>query len=104
MPEGGTLTLRSFGSQHHVTVEVCATGVGMTERGTGLGLAMVYGMAERHGAELEIDSEAGVGTVVRLMFPVVPPGEATSSVITDLGMPPASPDQRRLRADFNTSA
>ncbi len=94
MPEGGTLTLRSFGAQHHVTVEVCDTGVGMTEevrgrcldpffstkgeRGTGLGLAMVYGMAERHGAELEIDSELGAGTVVRLVFPVAPASEVAT--------------------------
>jgi signal transduction histidine kinase/ActR/RegA family two-component response regulator len=94
MPEGGTLTLRSCGAHHHVTVEVCDTGVGMTEevrgrcldpffstkgeRGTGLGLAMVFGMAERHGAELEIDSELGAGTVVRLVFPVAPVSEAVA--------------------------
>ena len=39
------------------------------ERGTGMGLAMVYGMAQRHGAELEIDSEPGVGTTIRLVLP-----------------------------------
>jgi signal transduction histidine kinase len=90
MPSGGALTLRSYATQHHVTVEVCDTGIGMTqevrarcldpffttkgERGTGLGLAMVYGMAERHGATVEIDSEPGAGTVVRLVFPVATPG------------------------------
>ena len=31
------------------------------ERGTGLGLAMVFGMMQRHGGELEIDSELGHG-------------------------------------------
>ena len=56
-------------------IEVSDTGVGMDEatrrrclepffttkgeRGTGLGLAMVYGMVQRHSAELEIDSAAG---------------------------------------------
>jgi len=96
MPEGGTLTLRSYGAQHHVTVEVCDTGVGMTEevrarcldpffttkgaRGTGLGLAMVYGMAERHNAELEIDSELRAGTVVRLVFPIAPANHAAVPV------------------------
>src|SRR5262245_10180839 len=40
------------------------------ERGTGLGLAMVYGMAQRHKAEIEIVSEPGKGTTVRLVFPV----------------------------------
>ena len=39
------------------------------ERGTGLGLAMVYGMVQRHGAEIEIDSEPGKGTTVRLSSP-----------------------------------
>jgi CheY-like chemotaxis protein len=41
---------------------------------------MVYGMIRRHGAELEIDSEPGVGTKVRLIFPF-------QAVLTDLGMP-----------------
>src|SRR3984957_6951879 len=91
MPSGGSLTLRSYATQHHVTVEVCDTGVGMTEevrarclepffttkgeRGTGLGLAMVYGMAERHNAVIEIDTEPNAGTIVRLVFPVATPDE-----------------------------
>ena len=29
------------------------------ERGTGLGLAMVYGMVQRHSAEIEIESAPG---------------------------------------------
>jgi len=86
MPEGGTLTVRSRESAGRVLVEVCDTGIGMTEavrnrclepffttkgeRGTGLGLAMVYGMSQRHGADLEIQSETGVGTTLRLIFPV----------------------------------
>jgi CheY-like chemotaxis protein len=40
------------------------------ERGTGLGLAMVYGVVQRHGADLEIDSALGSGTAARLIFPV----------------------------------
>jgi len=91
MPSGGSLTLRSYATQHHVTVEVCDTGIGMTEdvrarcldpffttkgeRGTGLGLAMVYGMAERHNAVIEIDTEPNAGTIVRLVFPVATPDE-----------------------------
>jgi len=97
MPEGGTLTLRTRkvdGSSPEngapisprICVEICDTGIGMDEetrrrclepfyttkgeRGTGLGLAMVYGMAQRHAGEIEIDSERGRGTTVRLMFPV----------------------------------
>ena len=40
------------------------------ERGTGLGLAMVYGIAQRHNAEVEIESAPGKGTTMRLKFPI----------------------------------
>ncbi|HKW84575.1 MAG TPA: ATP-binding protein, partial [Burkholderiaceae bacterium] len=106
MPEGGVLTLRTRGAAavsqppsqpaSHAVVEVIDTGVGMDEdtrrrclepffttkgeRGTGLGLAMVYGVAQRHGAEVEIDSALGRGTTVRLHFPV-PAVEPASSVV-----------------------
>ena len=97
MPEGGNLTLRTRAvsaepcegnrdALTHVQVEVCDTGVGMDEdtrrsclepffttkgeHGTGLGLAMVYGIVQRHSAELEIDSTVGQGTTVRLIFAV----------------------------------
>jgi signal transduction histidine kinase/ActR/RegA family two-component response regulator len=85
MPEGGTLTLRTRASDTgYVLVEVTDSGVGMDEaarrrclepffttkgeRGTGLGLAMVYGMVQRHSAEIGIDSSIGQGTTVRLIF------------------------------------
>jgi signal transduction histidine kinase/ActR/RegA family two-component response regulator len=95
MPEGGSLTLRTrliaadagprgVNSADRVQIEVTDTGIGMDEttyrrclepfyttkgeRGTGLGLSMVYGMVQRHGAELEIESTPGTGTTVRLTF------------------------------------
>jgi signal transduction histidine kinase/ActR/RegA family two-component response regulator len=85
MPEGGELLLRVSAAAKSVIVEVCDTGSGMTEevrgkclepffttkgqRGTGLGLAMVYGMIQRHEAEIEIFSAPGKGTTMRLTFP-----------------------------------
>jgi PAS domain S-box-containing protein len=86
MPEGGRLALRSHAVEpNRVEIDVIDTGVGMDEatrnrclepffttkgaRGSGLGLAMVYGTVERHGGELQIDSKAGQGTTVRLIFP-----------------------------------
>jgi signal transduction histidine kinase/ActR/RegA family two-component response regulator len=113
MPTGGTLTLHSQVSTAQSTptavhIEVCDTGVGMDEharsrclepffttkgeRGTGLGLAMVYGMVQRHGAEVEIDSESGRGTTARLIFPVPAAAPMPSAQTT------ASPrSTRRLR-------
>jgi PAS domain S-box-containing protein len=94
MPEGGILTLRTRAlaqaadgaAPQLVCVEVSDTGTGMDEdtrrrclepffttkgeRGTGLGLAMVYGVAQRHGVSIDIDSAPGRGTTVRLSFPV----------------------------------
>jgi PAS domain S-box-containing protein len=94
MPTGGTLTLRTRLTRESldsaqpvlrsVAVEVVDTGLGMDdetrrrclepffttkgERGTGLGLAMVYGMAQRHSADIEIESTVNMGTTVRLTF------------------------------------
>jgi signal transduction histidine kinase/ActR/RegA family two-component response regulator len=84
---GGTVTLRTHvGANGLVQVEVADTGIGMDEetrrrclepffttkgeRGTGLGLAMVYGMVQRHGGDIEIDSEPGESTTIRLGFPL----------------------------------
>ncbi len=93
MPNGGVLTLRTnaFGTPAApmVQVEVGDTGIGMDvetktralepffttkgERGTGMGLPMVYGMAQRHGAALEILSAPNEGTKVRLTFRATTP-------------------------------
>lgn len=99
MPEGGVLTLRTraadgvpgvggIGAQPQVRVEVVDTGIGMDadtqqrclepfyttkgDRGTGLGLAMVYAMVQRHGADIRITSTVGIGTAVHLLFPLPP--------------------------------
>ena len=88
MPEGGRLVVRTCANDNSVMLEVADSGVGMDEdtrrrclepffttkgeRGTGLGLAMVYGSMQRHGADVEIDSALGQGTTIRLRFAVPP--------------------------------
>ncbi len=87
MSEGGTLAIRTRVSAKragHVEIEVADSGCGMDEetrrrclepffttkgeRGTGLGMAMVYGIVQRLSGQLEIDSAPGLGTTIRLTF------------------------------------
>ena len=98
LPQGGTITLvtrstsgsvpeNSGAGQRQLQVEVKDNGIGMDEKtrqhclepffstktlsgGTGLGLAMVYGMMQRHEGTIQIDSAPGCGTTIRLTFPV----------------------------------
>jgi signal transduction histidine kinase/CheY-like chemotaxis protein len=81
-------------STAQVRIDVRDTGAGMTEevrrrcmepffttkaeRGTGLGLAMVYGMVKRHGAHMEIESTPRIGTAVSLIFPATVAAQASS--------------------------
>lgn len=62
------------------------------ERGTGLGLAMVHGFVQQSLGRLEIDSEPGQGTTMRLLFPVAPPEEAVSGAVRPISTPAISSD------------
>jgi CheY-like chemotaxis protein len=47
-------------------------------KGTGLGMAMVYGLMKQHGGYIDLESEVGQGTTVRLFFPITSTAEVQS--------------------------
>jgi PAS domain S-box-containing protein len=124
MPNGGPLTLRTRIVQQEgsrpqgpstrgfVQVEVIDAGVGMDEdtrrrclepffttkgeRGTGLGLAMVYGAMQRHSADIDIESAPGKGTTMRFSF-AIPTRPAAGGPV--LSLPTSAPPMRILVID-----
>lgn len=114
LPNGGTICIRTRATvcelnqpadtpPTHIVLEVSDNGIGMNEetrkrclepffstkgkRGTGLGLAMVYGVLGRHEGKIEIDSEPGRGTTFRLVFPLRTPTEAGTTSAEHSAMP-----------------
>jgi signal transduction histidine kinase len=86
MPEGGTLSLQTARENGVVRLDVCDTGTGIASgvidkifepyfttkaigKGTGLGLAAVYGTTQEHGGTIEVESSEGHGTRFILRLP-----------------------------------
>jgi len=51
--------------------------------GAGLGLAVVYGIVNRHHGRIDVDSTPGIGTTVTIQLPATQP-TATEEVVEDL--------------------
>ncbi len=86
MPAGGVLTLAARNERANVLIEVRDTGVGIARehlakifdpffttkevgRGTGLGLAVCYGIVAEHGGHMDVQSIVGAGTTFTLRLP-----------------------------------
>jgi two-component system NtrC family sensor kinase len=87
MPNGGTLTFRAKSANNRVTIEIQDSGIGIAPenlskvfepffttkevgRGTGLGLAVCYGIVTEHGGRLAVRSNLGVGTSFTIFLPI----------------------------------
>jgi two-component system, NtrC family, sensor kinase len=88
MPEGGTIRIALFDDAltDSVRIEISDTGIGIGDedmphifepfyttkhdgKGTGLGLAVVYGIIERHGGSIRVDSKVQEGTTFIITLP-----------------------------------
>jgi len=87
MPEGGTLTVKTFEGNGFVNALFLDTGVGIREenitkifdsffttkasvKGVGLGLSVCYGFIKEHGGDIKVESEMGKGTTFIISLPV----------------------------------
>ncbi len=88
MPGGGRLTLSVRNEDGRALIEVSDTGIGIPDenltkifdpffttkeigRGTGLGLAVCYGIVTEHGGRLDVQSAVGVGTTFTISLPAM---------------------------------
>ncbi len=120
MPEGGTIRIEARNAPkgarrrvpNSVTLSVADTGAGMSKevvarafepffttkevgKGSGLGLAQVYGFAKQSNGYVDIDSRPGQGTMVTLTFPRA---ERAIGATAAGDANPDSPEPRRLES------
>ena len=107
MPSGGEVRVSTQENRDRVVIHITDTGTGMTpevkqrlfdpffttkgKAGTGMGLAVSFGIIRRHEGSIEVDSEPGRGTTFKISLPkvspVAPKAEGTSVAEVSRSMP-----------------
>jgi len=87
MPDKGTLRIKSFSENRSIKIDISDTGIGIPRenldkifepffttkevgQGTGLGLAVSYGIIKKHRGYIKVDSEMGRGTTFSVVLPL----------------------------------
>ena len=88
LPEKGLISVKTYLEKEYICCEVQDDGCGMSEevmkrifepffttkpvgKGTGLGLSLAYDIiVNKHEGKLEVSSEPGVGTCIRILIPL----------------------------------
>ncbi|MHB8909367.1 MAG: sensor histidine kinase [Syntrophales bacterium] len=94
MPSGGRIRIQSYiENEEYACVQISDTGAGISEenlgkifdpffttksdKGMGLGLSVSYGIIERHGGKIEVQSKVNEGTTFTITLPLSPQGKET---------------------------
>jgi len=85
MPGGGKIDIKTYAKDGYACLQISDTGIGIPEEhidkifdpffttkssGTGMGLSVSYGIIERHGGKIEVQSKLGEGTTFIIKLPL----------------------------------
>ncbi len=102
LPRGGVIEVESRQSEEWVEIIVADDGIGMDEEtvkrifdpffttkgpgGVGLGLSVAYGIVNRHGGDIAVESARGRGTRFRIRLPVATVADLTGELPEQLSL------------------